>query len=103
MIKVGCMSLSYKDVFPGGDMTLEDFLEKAYEMRLDGVDLHTRAFASTEDSALREVRRACHRRGLAISYLAVSNNFGKTDEAGFYSFPGLDPGPYGLQSRSAGA
>jgi L-ribulose-5-phosphate 3-epimerase len=81
MIKVGCMSLSYKDVFPKGELTLEDFFEKAYDMRLDGVDLHTSAFASTEDSALREIRRACHRRGLAISYLAVSNNFGKKDDA----------------------
>ena len=27
MIKVGCMSLSYKDVFPKGELTLEDFFE----------------------------------------------------------------------------
>ncbi|MBT5532826.1 sugar phosphate isomerase/epimerase [Candidatus Poribacteria bacterium] len=81
MIKVGCMSLSYKDVFPSGDMTLEGLLETAYDMRLDGVDLHTSAFSSTDDGALRDIRRACHRRGLAISYLAVSNNFGKTGDA----------------------
>ncbi|MDA1192224.1 MAG: sugar phosphate isomerase/epimerase [Candidatus Poribacteria bacterium] len=81
MIKVGCMSLSYKDIFPKGEMTLEDFLETAYVLRCDGVDLHTSAFPDTDEKTLRDIRRMCHRRGLAISYLAVSNNFGKTGDA----------------------
>ena len=84
MIKVGCMSLSYKDIWNGSDsgeaMTMEGFLERAYELRLDGVDLHTSAFDETDDAALRKIRLACQERGLVVSYIGVSNNFGKTGE-----------------------
>ena len=62
-------------------MTIYDFLERAYEMRLDGVDLHTSAFPDTDDATLRRIRRACQERGLAVSYIGVSNNFGKTGAA----------------------
>ncbi len=85
MIKVGCMSLSYKDMWSRpdrkGGMTIEGFLERAYELRLDGVDLHTSAFDDTGDAALRKIRLACQERGLAVSYIGVSNDFGKTGAA----------------------
>ena len=44
MLKLGCMSLSYKDEFEAGTLDLEGFLDRARELRLDGVDLHTLAF-----------------------------------------------------------
>ena len=47
MLKLGCMSLSYKDEFAAGKIDLEGFIERAYQMRLDGIDIHTRALAST--------------------------------------------------------
>ena len=77
MMKLGCMSLSYKEQFAAGELDLLGFIERAYELRLDGVSLHTSAFASTERDYLRDVRLRCLRRGLAITYLGVSNNFGK--------------------------
>ncbi len=80
MMKLGCMSLSYKDQFRDGKIDLEGFIDKAYEMRLDGIDIHTRAFASTEPDYLRDIRLRCLKRGLAISYIGVSNNFGKPQE-----------------------
>ena len=46
MLKLGCMSLSYKDEFGADILDLEQFIERAYQLRLDGIDLHTRAFAS---------------------------------------------------------
>ena len=61
-------------------MSIEDFLERAYDLGLDGVDLHTKAFDDTSDPALRRIRLACQRRGLVVSYIGVSNNFGKTGE-----------------------
>ena len=77
MMKLGCMSLSYKDQFRDGKIDIEGFIDRAYEFGLDGIDIHTRAFASTEPDYLRGIRMQCLRRGLALSYIGVSNNFGK--------------------------
>jgi len=80
MMKLGCMSLSYKDEFAGGRLDLEGFIERAYQLRLDGIDIHTRAFASTEPAYLRRIRMQALRRGLALSYIGISTNFGKPQE-----------------------
>ena len=79
MMKLGCMSLSYKDQFAAGEIDLFGFIDRAYELRLDGIDIHTRAFASTDPAYLRDVRMRCLKRGLVISYIGVSNNFGKPE------------------------
>lgn len=81
VIKVGLMSLSYRDEFQSGAMDLEKFMDLAYDLRLDGIDPHTSHFVSTDDAYLRHIRQTCIRKGLAISYIAVSNNFGKTGDA----------------------
>ena len=77
MIKLGCMSLSYNRALSEGRMDLPAFIDKAYELGLDGIDLHTGAFASEEEDYLRDIRMRCLKRGLAISYIGISNNFGK--------------------------
>ena len=76
MLKLGCMSLSYKDEFAAGTLDLDGFLDRAREMRLDGVDLHTGSFASGEPDYLRGVRRRALDYGLALSYIGVSSDFG---------------------------
>ena len=76
MMKLGCMSLSYKDEFTAGRLDLEGFIDRAHELRLDGVDLHTRAFASERPEYLRDIRMQALKRGLALSYIGVSSNFG---------------------------
>ena len=78
MMKLGCMSLSYKSQFTAKQMDLVGFIDRAYALGLDGVDIHVGAFASTAPAYLRDIRMRCLKRGLAISYLGVSNNFGKT-------------------------
>ena len=70
MLKLGCMSLSYKDEFAAGTLDLEGFLDRARQLRLDGVDLHTGSFASGEPDYLRGVRRRALDHGLALSYRA---------------------------------
>ena len=77
MIKLGCMSLSYSTAMAEGRMDLYDFIDRARELGLDGIDIHTRALASEDDAYLRDVRMRCLQRGLAISYLGISNDFGK--------------------------
>ena len=76
MLKLGCMSLSYKDEFEAGTLDLEGFLDRARGLRLDGVDLHTRAFVSDKPEYLRAVRKRALENGLALSYIGVSSDFG---------------------------
>ena len=80
MMKLGCMSLSYQRTFAAGQLDLAGFIERAYQLGLDGIDLHTGAFASTEPAYLRRVRMQALRRGLALSYIGVSSNFGKPQD-----------------------
>ena len=77
MIKLGCMSLSYNKAISEGRMDLLGFIDKAYELGLGGIDLHTGAFASEDTAYLRDIRMRCLKRGLAISYIGISNDFGK--------------------------
>lgn len=77
MLKLGCMSLSYKDEFAANKLDLEQFIERAYQLGLDGIDIHTRAFASLDSAYLRGIRMRAFRRGLALSYIGVSSNYGK--------------------------
>ena len=76
MMKLGCMSLSYNQEFKAGRLDLEGFIDRAHELRLDGIDLHTRAFASESPDYLRSIRMQALKRGLALSYIGVSSNFG---------------------------
>ena len=80
MWKLGCMSLSYSKEFGDGKLDLEGFIERAHQQRLDGIDLHTRAFASTDADYLRKIRMQALKRGLALSYIGVSTNFGQEEE-----------------------
>ena len=74
-MRVGCAAYSYRDYLKPGKMTLEDFLDKAVEMKLDGVELTSYYFPSTEDAYLYDVKRKAYRRGLDISGTAVGNIF----------------------------
>ena len=49
MIKLSLQSLSYRDTFNDGKIDLEGIIEKAAEFKMDGVDLHFKHFASTDD------------------------------------------------------
>ena len=80
MIKLSLQSLCYRDTFNAGNITMLEIIEKAYELQMDGVDLHFTHFASTGDDYLEEVKLACLKRGLHMCYIGVSNNFGKTGD-----------------------
>ncbi len=80
MIKLSLQSLCYRDTFNAGKITMLEIIEKAYELQMDGVDLHFTHFASTSDDYLEEVKLACLKRGLHMCYIGVSNNFGKTGD-----------------------
>lgn len=77
VIKLGLQSLSYRDAFIANEIDMFEFLQRCADMRLDGVDLHYTHFESTEDNYLNEIRRFCLSHGLYLSYIGVSNDFGK--------------------------
>ncbi len=78
-MKLGCMSLSYQRAFKAGKMDLESFIETAYQLRLDAVDLHAGSFPSSEESYLRRIKMACLKRGLEVPCLCISTDFGKAE------------------------
>jgi len=80
MMKLGCMSLSYSRQFSAGELDLEGFIDRAYDLRLDGIDIHTRAFASTDPAYLRSIRMRALQKGVALSYIGISTNFGAPEQ-----------------------
>ena len=50
MIKIGTNFLSLRDT------SIEDFIRKAYDLRLDCIDFHFRAFPSTDAAYLSKIK-----------------------------------------------
>ena len=69
MIKIGSNYLSLKNT------SVEDFIRVAYDLRLDCVDFHQRAFESTDPAYLGSVKALCLQYGLPIGYIGVSGLF----------------------------
>lgn len=78
-MRVGCCAYSYRDFLNNGQMTLEQFLDLAVAMRLDGVELTSYYFPRADRDALNAVKNACFRRGLHIAGTAVGSNFCQAD------------------------
>ena len=69
MVKIGCNFLSLKDT------SIEEFIQIAYDLKLDCVDFHFRAFESHEPEYLSKIKLMCLRYGLPIGYLGMSGLF----------------------------
>jgi sugar phosphate isomerase/epimerase len=80
LIKLSLQSLCYRDTFIAGKITMLEIIDRAYELKMDGVDLNSTHFASTDDDYLEKVKLACLERGLHMCYIGVSNDFGKTGD-----------------------
>ncbi len=80
-MKVGCAAYSFRQYLTSGQMSLEDFLQKAVEMDIDGVELTAYYFSSTDDAYLYALKRQCYLLGLQISAAAVGNRFTDADAA----------------------
>ena len=74
MIKLACNSLI--SVGDGQSMDAEEFVEFAYELRLDAVDFQLdRGLRSRDRGYLLRLKRACLNRGLPIGFLGIGSGF----------------------------
>ena len=74
MIKLACNSLIA--VGDGQSMDAEEFVELAYELRLDAVDFQLdRGLRSRDRDYLLRLKRACLKRGLPIGFLGIGSGF----------------------------
>jgi sugar phosphate isomerase/epimerase len=77
----GCCAYSYRKYLQHGPMTMEQFIDKAVELRLDGIDMTGYYFKSTEPEYLGSLRHLAYRKGVAFSGTACGVSMVQADPA----------------------
>jgi len=78
-MKLACCAYSYRDLLTTGKMTLEQFLDTAVELGLDGVELTQYYFPEETPDYLHHIKREALVRGLDVSGTAVGGDFSDAD------------------------
>jgi sugar phosphate isomerase/epimerase len=77
----GCCAYSYSKDLKQGTMTLEDFIRKAVELRLDGVDMTVYYFESTDPEYLHNLRHFAFKHAVPFSGVACRASMVQADAA----------------------
>ena len=77
----GCCAYSYRKYLQHGSMTMEDFIRKAVELRLDGVDMTAYYFKSTDADYLADLRYLAYKNGIPFSGTACGVSMVQADSA----------------------
>lgn len=77
----GCSAFSFRKQLVSGQMTMEDFIRKAVELRLDGVDMTVYYLKSTEPGYLESLRYLAYRNAVAILGAACGTRTVQADTA----------------------
>jgi sugar phosphate isomerase/epimerase len=80
MMRLCCLSLSFKPEFTAKQMDDMKFIDLCSMLELDGVDFNMTSLASLEKDHLKKIKKTCLERGLSIACLGVSNDFGRPAE-----------------------
>ena len=75
----GCCAYSYGKYLKSGQMTMEDFILKAIELEIDGVDITTYWLKSTDPAYLISLRRLAYRHGISFSGAAIGTDMCQSD------------------------
>jgi sugar phosphate isomerase/epimerase len=75
----GCCAYSYRKYFESGQMKMEDFILKAVELGIDGVDITTYWLKSTEPAYLVGLRHLAFKNGVPFSGAAIGTNMCEPD------------------------
>ena len=77
----GCCAYSYRSLLTKGQMTYEQFIEKAVELQLDGVDMTAYYFKSTDPAYLASLRHFAYKNGMPFSGAACGSSMVQADPA----------------------
>lgn len=77
----GCCAYSYRSLLTKGQMTYEQFIDKAVELQLDGVDMTAYYFKSTDPEYLAGLRHFAYTRGMPFSGAACGSSMVQADPA----------------------
>jgi sugar phosphate isomerase/epimerase len=77
---VGCCAYSYRDALTHGKMTLEEFILKAVELKVDAVDMTVYYLKSTDPGYLENLRYLAYRSAVAFSGAACGSSLVQADE-----------------------
>jgi len=80
-MKVSCAAYSFRQYLQSGEMSVEDFIRKGYDMGLDGVELTAYYFPTTETEYLKRLKRLALAYGLDIAGTAIGGSFALPEEA----------------------
>lgn len=75
----GCCAYTYRHEFANGSLTLETFIEKAVELRLDGVDMTVYYMKSTDPGYLENLRYLGYKNGVPFSGAACGASMVQAD------------------------
>lgn len=75
----GCCAYSYRDLLSTGQMTYEDFILKAVELDLDGVDMTVYYFKSIEPAYLDSLRHLAYKNAVPFSGAACNASMVQAD------------------------
>jgi sugar phosphate isomerase/epimerase len=77
MMRLCCLSLSFRPQFQAGLMDDLKFIDFCGHLRFDGVDFNVSSLRSLEQDHLRKIKKACLERGLTIACVGINNDFGR--------------------------
>lgn len=77
----GCCAYSYKKYLESGKMTMEEFILKAVDMGINGVDMTTYYLKSTDPAYLVSLRHLAFKNGLPFSGVAAGTEMCQADPA----------------------
>lgn len=78
---VGCCAYSYREALTQGQMTMEDFIRKAVDLRLDAVDMTVYYLKSTEAAYLENLRHVACENAVPFSGAACGATMVQADAA----------------------
>ncbi|MDR3413171.1 MAG: sugar phosphate isomerase/epimerase [Formivibrio sp.] len=77
----GCSAYSFRKQLMSGQMTMEDFIRRAVELRLDGVDMTVYYLKSTEPAYLESLRYLAYKNAVAVIGAACGARMVQADPA----------------------
>jgi sugar phosphate isomerase/epimerase len=77
MMRLCCLSLSFKPEFQSQQMDDLKFIDLCGMLEMDGVDLNISSFRSLERDHLKRIKKRCLERGLTIACVGINNDFGR--------------------------